>query len=149
MQSDKNTTASSSGSPNLSEPSQEYIALCMDSDYKKSLLLLKYVIFNFHGLDAEEEMILVRTANEIGAENELTWVRDFASQDILTALDRATEWLNSMMATQNEEIRIELLKKVWSANNHKGYISEMEAMGMLKFARQWRVERQLIAFIKN
>lgn len=121
----------------------------MSTDYKKALLLLKYIIFNFHGFDVEEERILAQTAQEIDGEAELRWVHDFVAVDIVSALDRARPVLAELMGNQDESLRIDLLKKVWNANSHKGHITEMEAMGMLKFAKDWHVERQLIAYIKS
>jgi hypothetical protein len=92
----------------------------MTSSEKKALLLLKSVIFMYHGLDESEQAILVETAAELDAQEELNWVK-----------------------------RLEYLKKVWADNMKKGYISEMEAMGMLKLAKDWEIERDLIQAIKK
>jgi hypothetical protein len=38
---------------------------------------------------------------------------------------------------------------VWQSNEQKGYISEMEAMAMLRVAEDWHVEKELISMIKT
>jgi len=38
---------------------------------------------------------------------------------------------------------------VWKANNKKGYITEMEATAMLKLAKDWQVENELIEMVKK
>jgi len=39
----------------------------MSSEQKKAFLLLKFVIFNYHGLDANERTILQNTALKVEA----------------------------------------------------------------------------------
>jgi hypothetical protein len=36
---------------------------------------------------------------------------------------------------------------VWQSNNLKGYVTEMEATAMLKLAKDWNVERELIELV--
>jgi hypothetical protein len=36
---------------------------------------------------------------------------------------------------------------VWKANDLKGYITEMEATAMLKLAKDWSVEKELIDLV--
>jgi hypothetical protein len=36
---------------------------------------------------------------------------------------------------------------VWQSNNLKGYVTEMEATAMLKLARDWNVEKELIELV--
>ena len=33
---------------------------------------------------------------------------------------------------------------VWQANNLKGYVTEMEATAMLKLAKDWNVQKELV-----
>ena len=53
------------------------------------------------------------------------------------------------MTKLEKEIRLNYLNMVWDANNKKGYISEMEATAMLKLAKDWHVETDLINMIKK
>ena len=53
------------------------------------------------------------------------------------------------MTTLEKEKRLRYLKEVWDANLSKGYISEMEAMAMIKLSKDWDIERELIASIKK
>ena len=45
----------------------------MTSEEKKALLLLKSVIFHYHGLDEDEQKILDETAKQLDAQEELKW----------------------------------------------------------------------------
>ena len=45
--------------------------------------------------------------------------------------------------------RLEYLDQVWQANNKKGYITEMEATAMLKLAKDWHVENELIEMVRK
>jgi uncharacterized tellurite resistance protein B-like protein len=53
------------------------------------------------------------------------------------------------MNSLDKEKRLNYLSAVWDANNKKGYISEMEATAMLKLAKDWHIERDLIERIRK
>jgi hypothetical protein len=116
---------------------------------KKVYMLLKAVIFHYHGLDEEEKNDLETTARELDAEEEYKWALDFISQDYITAFDRAREFLNDIIGDYPKEKRIELVNMVWRANNLKGYVTEMEATAMLKLAKDWNVQQELIQLVMN
>ena len=105
----------------------------MDTEEKKAFLLLKSIIFQYHGLDESEQQILEETAIELDAQHELQWAKDFISEDYLTAFDRARSYLTSLEL--GREKSVQYLAQVWKANNEKGHITEMEAIAMLRFAR--------------
>lgn len=117
------------------------------SEEKKVFMLLKSVIFHYHGLDDDERRDLDRTADELMAHEEYTWALDFISQDYITAFDRAREYLNEIIGDYPREKRIELVNMVWQANNLKGYVTEMEATAMLKLATDWNVQKELIDLV--
>lgn len=121
----------------------------MTSEEKKAYLLLKSVIFHYHGLDEEEQAILDETANSLDAHEELAWANAFIGEDYYNAFDRAREYLRDVMLALDSEKRLHYLSLVWEANNRKGYISEMEATAMLKLAKDWEIEADLINMIKN
>ena len=95
-------------------------------------MLLKAVIFNYHGIDELEKHDLEATAQKLMATEELRWALDFIAQDYVTSFERARAYLNNM---------------VWEANNVKGYVTEMEATAMLKLAKDWNVEKELIDLV--
>ncbi|GIV37689.1 MAG: hypothetical protein KatS3mg032_2068 [Cyclobacteriaceae bacterium] len=111
---------------------------------KRAYLLLKSVIFHYHGLDEEERKDLEKTAAEMDAQQEYQWANEFIAQDYLTAFERARDYLNEIIADYPKEKRVELIHMIWQANNLKGYVTEMEATAMLKLARDWNVERELV-----
>ena len=121
----------------------------MTSNEKKALLLLKSVIFMYHGLDESEQAILIKSAEELDAKEELQWVNDFIAEDYYDAFEKSRDFLKEQMTALDKDKRLEYLKKVWGDNMQKGYISEMEAMGMLKLAKDWEIERELILAIKK
>lgn len=114
---------------------------------KKVYMLLKSVIFHYHGLDEAEKRDLDRTANELDAESEYTWALDFVAQDFVTSFDRARDYLNQIIGDYSKVKRVELINMVWQANNLKGYVTEMEATAMLKLAKDWNVQKELIELV--
>ncbi|GAB4332634.1 MAG: hypothetical protein OHK0038_08410 [Flammeovirgaceae bacterium] len=121
----------------------------MTSDEKKAFLLLKSVIFHYHGLDEDEQEVLDETARQMDAFAELQWASEFIAEDYYNAFERARNFLKEVMNNLDKNKRLSFLTMVWEANNKKGYISEMEATAMLKLAKDWGVESDLIAMIKK
>lgn len=117
------------------------------AEEKKVHMLLKAVIFHYHGLDEEEKKDLIRTADELDAQEEYKWALEFVAQDYITAFDRARNYLNEIIGDYPKDKRIELINMVWQANNLKGYVTEMEATAMLKLAKDWNVQRELIELV--
>ena len=114
---------------------------------KRVYMLLKSVIFHYHGLDDTEKKDLDRTAEELEAHVEYKWALDFVAEDYITAFDRARDYLNDIIGDYPKEKRIELVNMVWRANNLKGYVTEMEATAMLKLAKDWNVQKELIELV--
>ena len=110
-------------------------------------MLLKSVIFHYHGLDEAERNDLEKTAEELEAPAEYKWALDFIAKDYITAFERAREFLNDIIADYPKDKRIELINMVWQANNLKGYVTEMEATAMLKLAKDWNVQKELIELV--
>ena len=121
----------------------------MDSDEKRAFLLLKSVIFHYHGLDEDEQQILDETAESLDAQDELDWAYNFIEEDYYTAFDRARDYLKDATQGLNEEKKLEYLSMCWDANMRKGYISEMEAMAILKLAKDWGVESGLMNMVRG
>lgn len=117
------------------------------SEEKKVYMLLKSVIFHYHGLDEEEKKDLDKTSDELDALNEYKWALEFVSEDYITAFDRARNYLNRIIGDYPKKKRIELINMVWQANNLKGYVTEMEATAMLKLAKDWNVQKELIDLV--
>ena len=116
---------------------------------KKVYMLLKAVIFHYHGLDEEEKNDLRNTATELDADEQYKWALEFISQDYITAFDRAREFLNEIIGDYPKEKRVELMNMVWQSNNLKGYVTEMEATAMLKLAKDWNVQKELIDLVMH
>jgi uncharacterized tellurite resistance protein B-like protein len=117
------------------------------SEEKKARMLLKTVIFSYHGLDEDEKLDLQNTAENIDAVAELKWAMDFIAQDYITAFDRARAYFSNIIGDYPKEKRIEFISMVWEANNLKGYVTEMEATAMLKLAKDWNVEQELMEMV--
>jgi uncharacterized tellurite resistance protein B-like protein len=121
----------------------------MTSEEKKAFLLLKSVIFHYHGLDEDEQKNLDETAKEYDAEEELVWANEFIANDYISAFERAREYLSNVIGKFDKEKRLSYLDMVWKANNQKGFITEMEATAMLKLAKDWGIENELIEMVKK
>lgn len=114
---------------------------------KKVFMLLKSVIFHYHGLDEAEIRELEKTSTELNAYSEYQWALDFIKQDYVTAFDRARDYLNNIIGDYPKDKRVQLITMVWEANNQKGYVTEMEATAMLRLARDWNVKEELIGLV--
>jgi len=121
----------------------------MTAEQKKALLLLKYIIFNFHGLDEEEKKILQKDAEDIDGKQDLEWVEEFVSRDETTSFERAREFFRKTIATYEVESKVSYLNIVWESTRTKGYISEMEATAILKLAKDWAVQKELLKLIRK
>jgi hypothetical protein len=117
------------------------------SEEKRVFMLLKSVIFHYHGLDDTEKIDLDKTSEELSAKEEYKWALDFIAEDYITAFDRARDYLNHIIGDYSKDKRIELINMVWQANNLKGYVTEMEATAMLKLAKDWNVQKELIELV--
>lgn len=114
---------------------------------KKVYMLLKSVIFHYHGLDDAEKKDLDKTADDLEAHEEYKWALEFVAEDYITAFDRARDYLNDIIGDYPKDKRIELVNMVWQSNNLKGYVTEMEATAMLKLAKDWNVQKELIELV--
>lgn len=121
--------------------------MSMTPEEKRVYLLLKSVIFHYHGLDEREKNDLEESARKMEALDELQWALEFIAKDYVTAFDRARTFLNEIIGDYAKDRRVELIKMVWESNNLKGYVTEMEATAMLKLARDWKVEKELIELV--
>jgi uncharacterized tellurite resistance protein B-like protein len=117
------------------------------SEEKRVYLLLKAVIFHYHGLDETEKQDLDKTAEDLQAPAEYKWALDFVAEDYITAFDRARDYLNLIISDYPKDKRVELINMVWQANNLKGYVTEMEATAMLKLAKDWNVQKELVDLV--
>ena len=119
----------------------------MTPEEKRVYMLLKAVIYHYHGLDDLEKEDLNDSAKIHDASEELHWAMEFVTKDYITAFDRARTYLNDIIGDYTKEKRIELINMVWQSNNLKGYVTEMEATAMLKLAKDWNVEKELIELV--
>jgi len=117
------------------------------SEEKKVYMLLRSVIFHYHGLDEAERNDLEKTAEQLEAHDEHKWALDFIDKDYITAFERVREYLDEIIADYPKDKRIELINMVWQANNLKGYVTEMEATAMLKLAKDWNVQKELVELV--
>ena len=123
--------------------------ILMNTEQKKALLLLKLVIFNYHGLDEVEKKILVDTATKLDALEELKWAYSFSEIDNITSFERAREFFKTTIASYEKDLKLDYIRLVWEDTNSKGYISEIEAMSMLKLAKDWGVQKDLLALVRK
>jgi len=119
----------------------------MTTEEKRVYLLLKSVIYHYHGLDEPEKQDLEDSARKMDASEEYQWTMEFIAKDYITAFDRARAFLNDVIGDYPKDKRVALIKMVWESNSIKGYITEMEATAMLKLAKDWNVEKELIDLV--
>lgn len=120
----------------------------MSEEEKQVRMLLKAVIYHYHGLDELEKDDLEITSRQLDAQPQFNWAMEFVAQDYITAFDRARAYLNDIIGDYPLDKRTELIQMVWESNNLKGYVTEMEATAMLKLARDWKVEAEFVQLIQ-
>jgi hypothetical protein len=122
---------------------ENYYFSAMSEEEKKVYMLVKAVIFHYHGLDEVEKLDLEDTSQRLDAADALQWALDFISTDYISSFERARTYLNEIIGDYPKNKRTELINMVWEANNLKGFVTEMEATAMLKLAKDWGVEKEL------
>lgn len=121
----------------------------MTTDQKKVFLLLKSVILHHQGLEEGEKKMLADVASTMNAFEELVWVQEFILKDQPTAFERARQYLNTLVITWEKDTRIDLMGQVWESTNQKGFISEIEATAILKLAKDWQIQPELVTLIRK
>lgn len=111
----------------------------MDKDTKKGLILLKALIFHYHGLDDDEKMLLEEYVKKLDGDEEYKWALSFISSDYLSAFDRSREFLHKIFIELPVAERMEHLLDTWEDNHKKGYVTEMEMTAMLNLAKDWEI----------
>lgn len=119
------------------------------SEDLKCYMLLVAIIFHYHGLDEEEKIILDKKASEKNAFEELNWAYEFIAEDYMTAFDRTRTYLKESIDKLDKSKRLRYINETWLANGEKGYITEMEATAMLKLAKDWDVDKELIKMVQQ
>lgn len=121
----------------------------MDKNKKRALILLKSLIFHYHGLDHDEKKILDASVKKLEAEEELTWALEFISRDYLSAFDRSREFLGKVFMKMDTEERLKYLIEVWEDNHKKGYVTEMETTAMIHLAKDWSIEKEFLSNVNT
>lgn len=121
----------------------------METEKKKALILLKSLIFHYHGLDHDEKELLDESVRKLDAEDELDWALDFIARDYLSAFDRAREFLHKAFMKLDESERLEHLLDVWEDNHKKGYVTEMETTAMINLAKDWSIEKAFLGEVNH
>ena len=121
----------------------------MTSDQKKAFLLLKAAIFQHHGMNEDEQKILLEAAEKLEAIEEFNWVNAFISSDVYSAFERARQFLSEVAVDWDNDTKLSYLSSVWEATNKKGHITEIEATAMLKLAKDWKVQKELMALVRK
>ncbi|MFY0687721.1 MAG: hypothetical protein JXQ90_11180 [Cyclobacteriaceae bacterium] len=116
----------------------------METEKKKAIILLKALIFHYHGLEQEEKKLLEEYVDNVEGKAEYDWVIKFISEDYMSAFDRAKEFLAKVFLKLEEQERLDHLMDTWEDNHKKGYVTEMETMAMITLAKDWGIEKQFI-----
>ena len=121
----------------------------MDVITKKALLLLKSLVFHYHGLDKEEQEMLEKAADKLQGKEEMEWANSFIAEDYLSAFERSREFLSKVFNNMKESDRLKYLTEVWEETHKKGYVTEMETTAILTLSKDWKVEKAFLEGVKN
>ncbi len=112
-------------------------------------MLLKSLIFHYHGLDDEERMILEKSAKKLDAYDEMIWADKFISEDYMSAFERSREFFKKIFPLLSVHERIKHLQSVWEDCHRKGYVTESETTAMLNLAKDWGIENEFFQIVKS
>ncbi len=116
---------------------------------KKMLLLLIVSTFSYNEIIDNESKILNDFAKKQDAEKELKWALDFISKDEANSYQNKINYFSKRLPEIDTNKRLFFIKQTWDLSNEKGYISEMEAISILRLARDWGVDRLLLNEVKK
>ena len=111
-------------------------------------MLLKSLIFHFHGLDDDEKEMLEAAAVRLEAVDEMNWANSFISQDYMSAFERSREFLMKIFMKMNEKERVQHLLESWEENYAKGYVTEMETTAMFTLSKDWNVDKAFLGLVQ-
>ena len=121
----------------------------MDSITKKAILLLKSLIFHYHGLDEEEREMLEETAQKLNAKDEMEWANKFIAEDYLSAFERSRGFLTKVFDQMSDTEKVKYLVEVWEENHQKGYVTEMETTAIFTLSKDWHIEKSFLDEVKH
>ena len=116
---------------------------------KRGIMLLKALVFHYHGLDHDERKLLEDYARDNDGYDELSWSMEFISKDYLSAFDRAREFLKKVFLKLDEKERLKCILEVWEDNHKKGYVTEMETMAIINIAKDWMVHKDFLIAVNS
>jgi len=123
--------------------------LTLNNPLKKALILLEVLILTYHNLDDEENKILSENAVLLDAQEELEWAKEFIYEDFPTSIKRSREYLFENLQDASDDEKFYVLKEVWATAEKKGFVTELEAMTMLKIASDWGLVNKLLALARS
>ncbi|MDB5274527.1 MAG: hypothetical protein JWO58_2894 [Chitinophagaceae bacterium] len=121
----------------------------MSVEEKRAFLSLLIIIFNYHGLSEVEQQILHETAALHDALDELEWIKEYSKPSLDESYDKLKKYVDDIIGNLSIEKKSEYLNKVWDANQQKGSVSEMEATAMLMLSKDWHIQKEFIAYIRE
>ena len=112
-------------------------------------MLLKSLIFHYHGLDDEEREMLEVSAEKLDARKEMEWANKFIAEDYLSAFERSREFLHKIFIKMPVTERMDYLMDTWEDNYKKGYVTEMETTALLTLSKDWSLEKEFVEKMKK
>ncbi|MEM9896299.1 MAG: hypothetical protein AAF789_08010 [Bacteroidota bacterium] len=121
----------------------------MESTTKKAIMLLKSLIFHYHGLDDEERELLLKAAEQIDGVPEMEWANAYIASDYISAFERSREFLKRVFMEMPSTKRLQYLLESWEENHVKGYVTEMETTALFTIAEDWKIDSEFLEKVKT
>ena len=121
----------------------------MNEFEKKAVMLLKSLIFHYHGLDEEERMLLEKVAKKLNATGQMEWANGFIAEDYISSFERSRKFLKKVFLEMPVRKRVEQLVNVWNDCYFKGYLTEMETTAILTLSKDWFVEKDFLKEVQD
>ncbi len=112
-------------------------------------MLLKSLIFHYHGLDDEEKALLEKAAKKLDAYDDMLWANKFIAEEYMSAFERSREFFKKVFPKMEVSDRLKQLQAVWEDCHRKGYVTESETTAMLILAKDWQIENEFFQIVKS
>lgn len=120
----------------------------MDQARRRVYFLLKLMVFFYPRPDEEEMDQLREKAALWKADDDRRWAIEFIDHEPATAFARTTEFVGEQFKGLSKAEREQFLDDIWHADlAPRGYVTEMQAMALLKMAQGWGLQERLLKLL--
>ena len=124
--------------------SQDHILKNLSLEEKRAYILIMSLLAYYHGLSSEDKSLLNKETEAINGKQAFFWAKEFIEKNTVTASKRAKAHLKKVKPHIEIKKRVTFLENIWQIYMKKGYLTTTEATTLLKIAKSWGVETDIL-----